>query len=128
MITPTKCVCSLQWQNVGGLLDGCPLLGSRQCLSRGANLFVNFKHETIVDLAKFANVPVINALSEHEHPCQALADFLTLREKLGKTHEFHRYDNAGHAFFNTTRVAYRPEQAADGWRKVFAFLRQNLGA
>jgi carboxymethylenebutenolidase len=49
-------------------------------------------------------------------------------KKLGKTYEFHRYDDAGHAFFNTSRVAYRPEQAADGWSKVFAFLRKHLAA
>src|SRR5712675_121191 len=51
----------------------------------------------------------------------------TLR-RLGKTYEFHRYDGAGHAFFNTSRVAYRPEQAADGWAKTFAFLRKTLAA
>jgi len=31
-------------------------------------------------------------------------------KRLGKTYEFHRYDGAGHAFFNTTRVAYRPSR------------------
>ncbi|HEY2136725.1 MAG TPA: dienelactone hydrolase family protein [Xanthobacteraceae bacterium] len=49
-------------------------------------------------------------------------------KRLGKTYEFHRYDGAGHAFFNTSRTAYRPEQAADGWEKVFAFLRKQLAA
>jgi carboxymethylenebutenolidase len=49
-------------------------------------------------------------------------------KKLGKHYEFHRYDGAGHAFFNTARVAYRPEQAADGWNKVFAFLDKHLAA
>ncbi len=46
----------------------------------------------------------------------------------GKTYEFHRYDGAGHAFFNTARVSYRAEQAADGWNKVFAFLSKHLAA
>jgi hypothetical protein len=45
---------------------------------------------------------------------------------LGKTYEFHRYDGCGHAFFNTFRPSYRPEQALDGWNKVFAFLKKNL--
>lgn len=49
-------------------------------------------------------------------------------KKLGKDYEFHRYDKAGHAFFNTARPAFRPEQAADGWSKVFAFLRKTLAA
>ena len=48
-------------------------------------------------------------------------------KKLGKNYEFHRYDGAGHAFFNAARVAYRPEQAADGWAKVFDFFHKNLG-
>jgi ornithine carbamoyltransferase len=34
-------------------------------------------------MAQFARIPVINALSDFEHPCQALADFLTLREQFG---------------------------------------------
>ena len=42
-----------------------------------------FSHETVTELARFASIPVINALSDYEHPCQALADFLTLREKFG---------------------------------------------
>jgi carboxymethylenebutenolidase len=49
-------------------------------------------------------------------------------KKLGKAYEFHRYDHAGHAFFNTARAAFRPEQAADGWSKVFAFLKKTVAA
>lgn len=40
-----------------------------------------FSHDTIEELAHWAEVPVINALSDAEHPCQALADLLTLRER-----------------------------------------------
>jgi ornithine carbamoyltransferase len=43
-----------------------------------------FEHETIVDLSRYSDVPVINALSEQEHPCQALADLMTIREKKGR--------------------------------------------
>src|SRR3954469_930333 len=39
-----------------------------------------FDHETVTGMAEFASIPVINALSDFEHPCQALADFFTLRE------------------------------------------------
>lgn len=42
-----------------------------------------FDHARVVELAQYAHVPVINALSDHEHPCQALADMLTLREHAG---------------------------------------------
>jgi ornithine carbamoyltransferase len=37
-------------------------------------------HDTVEELAKYATVPVINALSDKEHPCQILADLLTIRE------------------------------------------------
>lgn len=42
-----------------------------------------FKHGTVETLARHATIPVINALSDREHPCQALADCLTLRERFG---------------------------------------------
>jgi ornithine carbamoyltransferase len=42
-----------------------------------------FAQETLDELAQNANVPVINALSDRFHPCQALADFLTLEERFG---------------------------------------------
>ena len=42
-----------------------------------------FAHATVEDIAEFADIPVINALSEREHPCQALADYFTLQERFG---------------------------------------------
>ncbi|HYO83454.1 MAG TPA: ornithine carbamoyltransferase, partial [Bryobacteraceae bacterium] len=42
-----------------------------------------FRQETIENLARWSSVPVINALSDRFHPCQALADVLTLTEHLG---------------------------------------------
>ncbi len=42
-----------------------------------------FSQETITEMAQYASVPVINALSDIEHPCQALADYLTLQERFG---------------------------------------------
>jgi len=42
-----------------------------------------FAQETIVGMAQHASVPVINALSDLEHPCQALADYFTLQERFG---------------------------------------------
>ena len=43
-----------------------------------------FAQSTIEELAKWSHVPVINALSDRYHPCQILADMLTLRERFGK--------------------------------------------
>jgi len=42
-----------------------------------------FAHKNIIDLAAAVKIPVINALSDLLHPCQAMADFLTLKEKVG---------------------------------------------
>jgi ornithine carbamoyltransferase len=43
-----------------------------------------FEHSTVVELAENAVIPVVNGLSDLEHPCQALADFQTLQERKGK--------------------------------------------
>lgn len=43
-----------------------------------------FGHENVEEMAKWAKPPVINGLSDLHHPCQALADYLTLFEKFGK--------------------------------------------
>lgn len=43
-----------------------------------------FDHAHVTELAKYSSVPVINGLSDWEHPCQALADALTIVEHLGK--------------------------------------------
>jgi ornithine carbamoyltransferase len=42
-----------------------------------------YAHDTITEMAANARVPVVNALSDFEHPCQALADFMTLQEHFG---------------------------------------------
>lgn len=43
-----------------------------------------FKHENVVELAKNASVPVINALDDLEHPVQIVADFMTVKERRGR--------------------------------------------
>jgi ornithine carbamoyltransferase len=67
-------------------------LGARESLSDVAHnlerwidgvVLRTFAHETVTSMAMHASIPVINALSEQEHPCQALADMLTLQEHFG---------------------------------------------
>ena len=43
-----------------------------------------FEHAHVLELAKWSSVPVINGLSDFSHPCQAMADALTIEEKFGK--------------------------------------------
>jgi ornithine carbamoyltransferase len=58
-------------------------------LERWVDLIVlrTFSQQTIEGMAQHASVPVINALSDLEHPCQALADYLTLMERFGDVKE-----------------------------------------
>jgi carboxymethylenebutenolidase len=81
-----------------------------------------------IEMTAKLNCPVLGLFgNEDQNPkpehVNRLEDAL---KKAGKTYDFHRYDGAGHAFFNSSRVAYRAEQAADGWAKVIAFFNKNL--
>jgi len=46
-----------------------------------------YKHSTIEEFAKYATIPVINGLSDLEHPCQLLADIMTMKEHFGSLHD-----------------------------------------
>ncbi|MBN2379805.1 ornithine carbamoyltransferase [candidate division WOR-3 bacterium] len=94
----TRVSFSVAWGQMGGyviyLAPGDIGLGKREPvadvarnLSRWVDViaFRTFAHKTVEELAEHASVPVINALSDGEHPCQALADFQTIREIHGTT-------------------------------------------
>lgn len=68
-----------------GLGQREPVADVARALSRYVHAIVarTYAHQTLFDLAEFATVPVINALSDEGHPCQALADVLTIQEKKG---------------------------------------------
>lgn len=63
-----------------------PIADAARVLSRYADMIMArvFAHQSVVDLARFASVPVINGLSDMEHPCQIIGDLLTIREKKGR--------------------------------------------
>jgi ornithine carbamoyltransferase len=69
----------------GPIGDREPLKDVARNLDRWTNAIVarTFSQQTIDGLAQWSNVPVINALSDMYHPCQALADVFTLREHCG---------------------------------------------
>jgi carboxymethylenebutenolidase len=81
-----------------------------------------------IDLTEKMNCPLLGLFgNDDENPNRDQVDRTeAMLKKLGKRYEFHRYDGAGHAFFNAARVAYRPEQALDGWNKVFDFFHKHL--
>jgi ornithine carbamoyltransferase len=71
---------------VGPIGEREPLKDVARNLDRWTNGIVarTFLQSTVDELAKWSSVPVINALSDLYHPCQALADFQTLLERFGK--------------------------------------------
>jgi ornithine carbamoyltransferase len=66
---------------------GEPISDTAKVLSRYVNGIMarTFAHATVTDLAAHASVPVINGLSDLLHPCQALTDYFTVRERFGHT-------------------------------------------
>ena len=72
--------------NNGLIAEREPIKDVARNLDRWTNVIVarTFMQRTVQDLARYASVPVINALSDLYHPCQALADVLTIKEKFGK--------------------------------------------
>jgi len=71
--------------STGPIGDREPLKDVARNLDRWTNAIVArvFSQKTIDDLAHWSSVPVINALSDRFHPCQALADVFTLQERFG---------------------------------------------
>ncbi len=66
-------------------------------------------HETLLELAKHSKIPVINALTDHSHPCQIMADLMTIEEKLGSVEGkriawFGDYNNVSHTFVQAAPV------------------------
>ncbi len=65
--------------------------------------------------------------NDDSHPSPEQVDLHEAELKRhGKAYEFYRYDGAGHGFFYYHWPIYRPEQAMDGWEKVFAFFGSQL--
>jgi ornithine carbamoyltransferase len=90
-------------------IEGSPL-GKKESIedfarvvSRMANGVIArlYEHETIEALARHSTVPVVNALTNHTHPCQILADLMTVRERKGKL-EGLTLAYVGDAFNNVT--------------------------
>ena len=87
------------------------------------------KVTSLVDQLPNLSAPLLGLFgNEDSHPSpeqvNELDEILTSQ---GKPHEFHRYDDAGHAFFSVDRPAYRVAAANDGWEQITEFYKTNLG-
>ena len=73
-------------EDIGGIGKREPIKDMARVLRRYVDGIMarTFEHSTVTELAKFATVPVINALTDFSHPCQAMADMLTIQEHCGK--------------------------------------------
>jgi ornithine carbamoyltransferase len=73
-------------EDIGGIGKREPVKDIARVLSRYVQGIMarTFEHQTVLDLAEYADVPVINALTDWSHPCQAMADVLTIREHCGR--------------------------------------------
>jgi carboxymethylenebutenolidase len=82
----------------------------------------------IIHLAKDLSCPLLGLFgADDSHPSpDQVAELDKVLTDLGKPHEFHSYEGAGHAFFSVNRPAYRPEAATDGWQKIWDFYGRYL--
>jgi len=73
-------------EDIGGIGKREPVKDIARVLSRYVQGIMarTFEHQTVIDLAQYADIPVINALTDWSHPCQAMADVLTIREHFGR--------------------------------------------
>ena len=88
------------------------------------------KVSTIVGLSKDLSCPLLGLFgTDDKYPTpDETAELSKVLDELGKPHEFHTYDGAGHAFFSVNRTAYRPEAATDGWQKIWNFYGRYLAS
>jgi len=88
------------------------------------------KVNAIVGLAPKLSCPLLGLFgADDKYPTpEETAELSKVLTDLGKPHEFHTYNDAGHAFFAVNRPAYRPAAANDGWQKLFDFYGRYLAS
>ena len=86
--------------------------------------------QPIVGLAKDLSCPLLGLFgAEDKNPEPAeTAELAKDLSALGKEHEFHTYEGAGHAFFAADRPSYRVEAANDGWQRIWDFYGRHLAS
>lgn len=117
---------------------GESIADTARVLSRYLNAIAirTFGHEIVEELARYADIPVINALTDQHHPCQVLADLMTIREKKGRLKGLKMAyvgdgNNMAHSLIEAAATAgmdiavaspdgYRPDQAIVDNARSFA--------
>jgi carboxymethylenebutenolidase len=84
----------------------------------------------VVGLAKDLSCPLLGLFgADDKLPSpEETAELSKTLDDLGKPHEFHTYEGAGHAFFSVNRPSYRVEAANDGWEKIWDFFGRYLAS
>ncbi len=87
------------------------------------------KVTNIVDQLPNLRAPLLGLFGQEDsHPSpEQVAELDQILTRLDKPHEFHSYDDAGHAFFATDRPSYRVAAANDGWERITTFFNTHLG-
>lgn len=82
-----------------------------------------------IDYTSTLSCPLLGLFGEDDQnpPPVQVAQHEEELKKYAKDYSFHMYTGAGHGFFYYDRPMYRQEQAADAWKKIWAFFGQHLG-
>jgi ornithine carbamoyltransferase len=120
------------------LSRGEPLADTARILSGYLDGLIvrTFRQADLAELAAHAEIPVVNGLTDEFHPCQALADVMTIRERLGGVHRVRvaylgdgnnvcqslmvACAKLGMDFVAATPAAYRPSEEVVGWARAAA--------
>lgn len=88
------------------------------------------KMEPIIDLADGISCPILGLFgAEDKHPSsEEVAQIETRLKELGKDHELHSFEGAGHAFFSVDRPSYRVEAAKEAWGLIWRFFGKHLAS
>lgn len=87
-----------------------------------------YRMEPVIDRASTIACPILGLFgAEDKNPTPDEVEQIDAElTRLGKEHEFHTFENAGHAFFAVDRPAYRVHAAVEGWRLAFDFFGRHL--
>lgn len=85
---------------------------------------------TVVGLAGDLSCPLLGLFGEEDKSPSTddNAELSAELDRLGKEHEFHTYQGAGHSFFSVNRPSYRPEAANEGWDRIWEFYGRLLAS